>query len=96
MIPNKGNGVIILDRKLYDKAIQETISDTSKFKKLSEDPTLKCKASLERFFRKLKPKNFFNENVYDTLYSSVFILIVPMVLIKYTSFLPVTYFLNFV
>ena len=96
MIPNKGNGVIILDRKLYDKAIQETISDTSKFKKLNEDPTLKCKASLERFFRKLKPKNFFNENVYDTLYSSVSILIVPMVLIKYTSFLPVTYFLNFV
>ena len=96
MIPNKGNGVIILDRKLYDKAIQETISDTCKFKKLNEDPTLKCKASLERFFRKLKPKIFLNENVYDTLYSSVFILIVPMVLIKYTSFLPVTYFLNFV
>ena len=96
MIPNTGNGVIILDRKLYDKAIQEIISDTAKFKKLNEDPTLKCKASLECFFRKLKPKNFFNENIYDTLHSSVFILIVPMVLIKYTSFLPVTYFLNFV
>ena len=64
MIPNKRNGVIILDRKLYDKAIQETISDTSKFKKLNEDPTLKCKASLERFFCKLKPKKTFLTKMY--------------------------------
>ena len=37
----KGNGVFILDRKIYNNAIEEIISDTSKFKKLSEDPTLK-------------------------------------------------------
>ena len=37
--PDKGNGVVILDRKLYDNAIQELISDTSKFEKLNEDPT---------------------------------------------------------
>ena len=42
--PNKGNKVIILDWKLYNNAIEEIISDTSKFEKLSEDPTLKCKA----------------------------------------------------
>ena len=30
--PDKGNGVVILDRKLYDDAIQEIISDTSKSK----------------------------------------------------------------
>ena len=41
MKPDKGNGVVILDRKLYDNAIQEIISDTSKFKKLNEDPNLK-------------------------------------------------------
>ena len=29
--PDKENGVVILDRKLYDNAIQEIISDTSKF-----------------------------------------------------------------
>ena len=55
--PDKGNGVVILDRKLYDNAIQEIISDTSKFEKLNEDPTL-------------KQKSFFNENEYDKLYSS--------------------------
>ena len=68
--PDKGSGVVILDRKLYDNAIQEIISDISKFEKLNEDPTLKCEASLQHFLRKLKQKNFFNENEYDKLYLS--------------------------
>ena len=41
--PDKGNGFVTLDPvtlKLYDNAIQEIISDTSKFEKLNEDPTL--------------------------------------------------------
>ena len=38
--------------------------------KLNEDPTLKREASLQRFLRKLKQKNFFNENEYDKLYPS--------------------------
>ena len=38
--PDKGIGVVILDRKLYDSGIQEIISDSSKFEKLNEDPTL--------------------------------------------------------
>ena len=63
--PDKGNGVAILGN-----AIQELISDTSKFEKLNEDPTMKREASLQRFLRKLKQKNFFNENEYDKLYSS--------------------------
>ena len=70
MKPNKGNGVVILNRKLCDNAIQEIISDTSNFEKLNEDPTLKREASLQRFLRKLKQKNFFNENEYDKLYPS--------------------------
>ena len=52
--PDKGNGVVILDRKLYNNAIEEIISDTSEFEKLNEDPTLKSEASLQRFLRKLK------------------------------------------
>ena len=42
--PDKGNGVVILDRKLYNSAIQEIISDTSKFEKLNKDPNLKREA----------------------------------------------------
>ena len=68
--PHKGNGVIILDRKLYNKAIEEIISDTCKFQKLNEDPNLKREASLQRFLRKLKQKDFFNEIEYDKLYPS--------------------------
>ena len=45
--PDKGNGVVILDRKLYNNAIEEIISDSSKFEKLNEDPTLKHEASLQ-------------------------------------------------
>ena len=66
--PGKRNGVAILDWKLFESAIQEIISDTSKFEKLKEDPTLKRKTSLQRFLRKLKRKNFFNEIECDKLY----------------------------
>ena len=41
----KRNGVAILDRKLYNNAIQEIISVTSKFRKFNEDPTLKREGS---------------------------------------------------
>ena len=68
--PDKGNGLVILDQKLHDNAIQGRISETSKFEKLNEDPTLKREASLQHFLRKLKQKNFFNENEYDNLYPS--------------------------
>ena len=68
--PDKGNGVVILDRKLYNNAIEEIISDSSKFEKLSEEPTLKREASLQRFLHKLKQNFFLNETEYDKLYHS--------------------------
>ena len=46
------------------------MSDTSKFEKLNEDPTLKLEASLQRFLRKLREKNFFNETESKKLYPS--------------------------
>ena len=70
MIPDKGNGFVILYRKLYNNAIEEIISDTSKFEKLNKDPTLKREASLQRFLRKLKQKNLLNEVEYGKLYPS--------------------------
>ena len=68
MKPDKGNGIVVLDRKLYNNAIGEMISDTSKFEKLNEDLTLKRESSLQRFLRKLKEKNVFNEIDYDKFY----------------------------
>ena len=68
--PDKRNGFVMLDRKLSNNPIQEIISDTCRFEKLNEDPTLKRKASPQRFLRKLKHKNLFNKNEYDKLYPS--------------------------
>ena len=50
MKSGKENGVVILDWKLYDSAVQEIIPDTSKFGKLNEDQTLKSEAPLQRFY----------------------------------------------
>ena len=68
--PNKGNGVVSLDQKLYYNSFQEISSDTSKFEKPNEGPTLKHESLVQRFLRKLKQKNIFNENEYNKLYSS--------------------------
>ena len=54
--PDKENGVVILDQKLYNNATERIISGTSKFEKLNEDTTLKREASLQRFLRKLEQK----------------------------------------
>ena len=51
--PDKRNGVVILDRKLYNNAIEEIFSDTSKFGKRNEDPTLKREAPLQWYLHKL-------------------------------------------
>ena len=98
--PDKGNGVVILDSKLYNNAIQEIISNTSKFENLNEDPILKREASLQSFLCKLKQKNFFNKNEFDKLYPSVSaparIYGVSMLLLKCTNFPLAIRFLNFV
>ena len=50
MKTNKGNWVVILDQKLYDNAIQEIISDTSKFEKLNEDQPWNVKLHCNAFY----------------------------------------------
>ena len=54
-------------RKLYNWSI----SDTSKFKKFNEDPTLKHEAPLQRFLHKLKQKSFLTKmNIINYLFDS--------------------------
>ena len=79
--PDNGNGVVMLDRKLYNKAIEEIISDTSKFENLNEDPTLKRKPSLQRFFQKLKKKFFMKLNMVNCTFLFL-LLFISMVLLK--------------
>ena len=68
--PDKGSGTVILNRDEYIKKLSDIISDTSKFKKLSADPTLLREGQLQRFLRKLKNKKFFTKEVYDKIYPS--------------------------
>ena len=68
--PNKGSGTVILNRDDYVKKLSDIISDTSKFKKLSADPTSLRERQLQHFLIKLKNKQFFTKEVYDKIYPS--------------------------
>ena len=52
--PDKGNGIVILDRTAYDNGLFSKINDSSKFKPISKDPTLTREGRLPRFLRDLK------------------------------------------
>ena len=66
--PDKGSGVAILDRDIYDRQISEIINDTAKFKKLKDNPRLTREGQLQCFLRKIKDKNLFDENTYKKIY----------------------------
>ena len=70
LCPDKGSGTVILNRDDYIKKLPDIISDTSKFKKLSVDPTLLREGQLQHFPRKLKNKQFFTKEIYDKIYPS--------------------------
>ena len=47
--PDKGNGVVVMDRIACEQGIFAIISDTSKFKVIDNDPTLQREGKLQRF-----------------------------------------------
>ena len=56
--PDKGNGVVVMDRIAYEQGIFAIISDTSKFKVIDNDPTLQREGKLQRFLKTNKQFNF--------------------------------------
>ena len=92
--PDKGNGVVILDRKLYNNAI-EVISDTFKFEKFSKDPTLKCEASPQRFLSSNKKTFLMKLNMINCILLFL-LLLVSMVFLKCKNSALVIHFLTFV
>ena len=66
--PDKGNGVVILDKNFYIDSLKFLINDTSKFKKLPGDDTLKREGSLQRFLNKIHKLGFLNNQTYDDIY----------------------------
>ena len=82
-----------LYRKLYGNAIQEIISDTSKFEKINEGQTLKREASLQLFLCELKHKTFLTKMNMIYYILLVLLLLVSVVLLTFPN---VIHFLNFV
>ena len=66
--PDKGNGVVVLDRADYDQGILKIISDTSKYRPIKEDPTLLREGRLQRLLRKLKKNGHLDSDVYNSIY----------------------------
>ena len=62
--PDKGNGVVILDRNIYLDSCFNILNDKSKFKLLDNDPTLLREGRLKRFISQLKKKRSIDANTY--------------------------------
>ena len=65
---DKGNGIVIMNRKDYICGMNNIINDRSKFKLSTEDPTSLPEWQLQRFLRKLKNERFFNDDAYKSVY----------------------------
>ena len=73
--PDKGNGVVIMNRSDYHDAIMRIINDTSKFarrdrlcgKKNDKDITEFREGQLQTFLYSLKTKELIDENVYEKI-----------------------------
>ena len=96
--PDKGNWVVMLDRKFYDNAIQKIISDTSKFEKLNEDPTLNVNPHHNLFYASWNKKYFLTKIHMISCILLVLLLLVSMVLLKRTRLImiwPVSFVISF-
>ena len=66
--PDKGNGIVVLDRDVYDLSILNIINDNTKFKVIANDPTLQREAKLQRYLRGVKAKGKLSNTIYDNIY----------------------------
>ena len=65
---DKGNGVVVMDRVIYNQQIYALLNNKNKFKKLSEDPTKLREGQLQRYSRELKKKQFLDDATYERIY----------------------------
>ncbi|CAF3806187.1 unnamed protein product [Rotaria sordida] len=62
--PNKGRGVVILDRNDYTEKLENILSDNKKFKLLNEDPTISCENALTTVLRQMKNEEYWTQQEY--------------------------------
>ena len=68
--PDKGSGVVVLNRTDYEKSNKNLRNQKTKFKKLSEDVTIKREPKLQRFLRTLKNNKCLDDVEYGRIYPS--------------------------
>ena len=71
MKPDKGNGVVILDKDYYNRKMDTILTDKSKFQLLNEGPvkvTLQRENQVKSLLKKLKAENSLSEKSYNELY----------------------------
>lgn len=71
--PDKGRGVVLVNKDTYINSMLSIIADDSKFKEI-KDPihkyTVKIESKINRFLGKLKNLNIFSSELYNKLYVS--------------------------
>lgn len=71
--PDKGNGIVILNRSDYIRSVTSIISDTSRFLEITEPISkfcIKVEDKVNNFLRKLKNSKFIDESLYKELFVS--------------------------
>ncbi|XP_065672241.1 uncharacterized protein LOC136090061 [Hydra vulgaris] len=66
--PDKGNGIIVLNKIAYINSLHNIISNKTKFKEIKEDPAIKREISLHGYLRKLYKLKCFEKDIYTKIY----------------------------
>ena len=69
--PDKGNGVVILDRNDYNKKMNDILQDNTKFQRLNDDPvklTLQRENRCKKLLATLRKSESITPETYDKLY----------------------------
>jgi len=62
--PDKGRGVVVLDRNDYIGKLETILSDSTKFKLLDKDPTISRENSLSAVLRQMKREEYLTQQEY--------------------------------
>ncbi|CAF1274644.1 unnamed protein product [Didymodactylos carnosus] len=62
--PDKGRGIVILDRAEYIEKMNDIVSDTKTFRKITFEPTISKEGKLIRLLGSLRGRAFITENEY--------------------------------
>ena len=76
--PDKGNGVVVMDKVEYSRKLDEILSDKTKFVELACDPTPDLESKLNNFLYNLKRTGKIDESTFHRIRS---------VLVEYMDYL---------